>query len=134
MQFRETSAVNVMADAYHPKSVLIVDDDPAIREILGEVFRDQGFVVTTAANGAVAIRAVATMRPDVIVLDIHMPIMDGIAFAHAYQAGPGPHAPIVVFSTAADSPQVRSIRPASTVSKPCDLDTLIDTVERQLPA
>ena len=118
----------------HQKSLLIVDDDPDIREILQEVFRDQGFVVTTAANGEVAMHALTSIHPDVIVLDIHMPIMDGVAFANAYQARPGPHAPIVVFSTAAETPRVRAIKPASVISKPCDLDTIIATVEGQLPA
>jgi CheY-like chemotaxis protein len=119
---------------FHQKSVLIVDDDPDIREILEEVFHDQGFVVRTAANGEVAFRALATMDPDVIVLDIHMPIMDGVAFAHAYQARPGRHAPIVVFSTLGETPGVRGFRPASVLPKPCDLDTIIETVERQVPA
>lgn len=118
----------------HRKSVLIVDDDPDIREILREVFRDQGFEVTTAANGEVAFHALSSVHPDVIVLDIHMPIMDGVAFASAYQSRPGPHAPIVVFSTAAESQRARAIRPASVISKPCDLDILIETVERQLSA
>lgn len=116
------------------KSVLIVDDDQAIRDILKEVFRDQGFVVTTAANGELAIHVLSSFEPDVIVLDIHMPIMDGVAFATAYQARPGRHAPIVVFSTAADSQRVLAIHPASVIMKPCDLDLLIATVERQLAA
>lgn len=126
--------MSAVASPARRKSVMIVDDDPAIREILKEAFRDQGFVVITASNGEVAFRALSSFDPDVIVLDIHMPIMDGVAFAAAYQARPGRHAPIVVFSTAADSQRVRSIRPASVIMKPCDLDLLIATVERQLPA
>lgn len=112
------------------RSVLIVDDDPEIRLILAEVFREEGFTVVTAQHGAAAMGVLGWLCPDVIVLDIHMPVMDGVAFATAYQAQPGPHAPIVVFSTAAESPRVRAIHPASVVSKPCDLDTLIATVER----
>jgi len=118
----------------HQKCVLIVDDDPDIREILQEVFRDQGFLVLTASNGEVAFHALRTAQPDVIVLDIHMPIMDGVTFAITYQSRPGPHAPIVVFSSAAETQQMRDIHPESTVTKPCDLDVLIATVERQLTA
>lgn len=118
----------------HQKSVLIVDDDPDIRDILQEVFRDQGYLVFTAANGEVAFLALPTARPDVILLDIHMPIMDGVAFATAYQSRPGPHAPIVVFSSAAETQQVRDVHFASMVTKPCDLEVLIATVERQLTA
>lgn len=116
------------------RSVLIVDDDPAIRDILREVFRDQGFFVVTASNGEMAFQALHTSEPDVIVLDIHMPIMDGVAFATAYQARPGPHAPIVVFSSAAETQRVRDLHLASAVTKPCDLDVLVATVERQLTA
>ena len=126
--------MNATAMPLHQKSVLIVDDDPDIREILEEVFQDQGFVVRTAANGDIAFRALATIDPDVIVLDIHMPIMDGIAFAHAYQARPGRHAPIVVFSTAAETKRARTIRPASVLPKPCDLDAIIEAVERHVSA
>lgn len=122
-----------MATAFMPnlqRSVLIVDDDPDIRRLLEEVFREEGFMVVTAHHGAAAISILGWLRPDVIVLDIHMPVMDGVAFAAAYQARPGPHAPIVVFSTAAESPGIRAIHPASVVTKPCDLDMLIATVER----
>lgn len=112
------------------RSILIVDDDPDIRLVLEEVFREEGFAVVSAHNGAAAIRVLSWLEPTVILLDIHMPIMDGVAFATAYQARSGPHAPIVVFSTAAESSRVKAIAPASVVTKPCDLDALIATVEK----
>ena len=122
-----------MATAYmitNQRSVLIVDDDPEIRLVLAEVFREEGFTVVTAQHGAAALGEVSRLCPDVIVLDVHMPVRDGIAFAVAYRAQPGPHAPIVVFSTAAESQRVRAIDPASVLAKPCDLEQLIATVER----
>jgi len=118
----------------HDRSILIIDDDPDLRGVLEEVFHEEGFAVATASNGAVAIGVLAWLTPDVIVLDIHMPNMDGVAFATEYQSRPGPHAPIVVFSTAAEAQRVRAIAPASIISKPCDIEVLIDTVERQIPA
>lgn len=117
---------------HQKKSVLIVDDLPEIRAIQRAVFCDEEFVVTAAANGPVTIFALATVHPDVILLDIHFPNVDGVASATAYQAQSGPRAPIVVFSTAAESHRIRAIRPASVIPEPCNLDAMLATVERQL--
>ena len=57
--------------------VLIVDDDPGIREVLRIALRRDGFEVEEAANGIEAVRAVAARPPDAVVLDILMPEMDG---------------------------------------------------------
>ena len=62
-------------------SVLIVDDDRDIRENLGELLRDEGFAVEAAWNGAEAMKRLqAGFRPDLIILDLMMPVMDGITF------------------------------------------------------
>jgi len=64
------------------KSVLIVDDDLDIREVLAETLEGRGFEVATAANGldALAVLRDLPVRPSVILLDLMMPIMDGYAF------------------------------------------------------
>jgi len=66
----------------HRKSVLIVDDDDDIREILAETLVDRGFEVATAINGRDALEVLRSMavRPSVILLDLMMPIMDGYGF------------------------------------------------------
>ncbi len=70
-----------MSDPGPPISVLLVDDDRDIREVLGELLADEGFVVEASWNGATALRRLQEgFRPDVIVLDIMMPIMDGSTF------------------------------------------------------
>jgi CheY-like chemotaxis protein len=65
-----------------PRSVLIVDDDVDIREILADTLTETGFEVTTACNGLEALTAVRSMkvRPAVILLDLMMPVMDGYGF------------------------------------------------------
>ena len=61
--------------------VLIVDDDRDIREALGELLADEGFAVEAAWNGAEALKRLrAGLRPNVIILDLMMPVMDGLAF------------------------------------------------------
>src|SRR5438045_9066037 len=64
------------------KSVLIVDDDLDIREVLSEALADRGFDVATAANGLEALGKLRelSVRPSVILLDLMMPIMDGYGF------------------------------------------------------
>lgn len=61
-----------------PAEILLVDDDRMARKVFGDVFRDDGFAVRTARNGEEAIAAIAERRPDVVVLDMMMPKMNGI--------------------------------------------------------
>ena len=61
-----------------PPKVLLVDDDPDILELLAYNFNKEGFITRTAENGLVGIRAAEEFLPDIILMDIMMPIMDGI--------------------------------------------------------
>jgi CheY-like chemotaxis protein len=72
------------------KSVLIVDDDPDIREVLAETLEVRGFDVVTAANGADALAVLRdiSVRPSVILLDLMMPIMDGYGFLEQWRRDP----------------------------------------------
>ena len=71
-------------------SVLVVDDDLDIREILAETLIEKGFAVTTAANGNEALSVLRTpgVRPSVILLDLMMPIMDGYGFLEQWRLDP----------------------------------------------
>lgn len=59
-------------------SILIVDDDPQIREVLAMALGDSGFACQEAANGADALKRVAGAAPDLVILDIGLPEMDGL--------------------------------------------------------
>ena len=59
------------------KEILIVDDEVGIRELLSEILRDEGHDVTLAENAACAREIRARTRPDLVLLDVHMPVMDG---------------------------------------------------------
>jgi CheY-like chemotaxis protein len=63
-----------------PCEVLIVEDDPVIRELMRRMLEDEGWSVTEAANGRQALDCVAAARPELILLDLMMPEMDGFQF------------------------------------------------------
>jgi CheY-like chemotaxis protein len=111
--------------------VLIVEDEEAIREVIADVLQDRGFRVMSASNGAEALRRLEQARPDVMVLDLLMPVMHGWAFMEEYAEGTGgPPIPIVVLSVNPALPRsfarfgVRHI-----LAKPFNVDELIDAVE-----
>ncbi|MEK6769978.1 MAG: response regulator, partial [Gemmatimonadota bacterium] len=61
------------------RHILIVDDEPSVRSSLEEWFREDGFVVETAEDGQAALRAMDRGPFDIVLLDLKMPGMDGIA-------------------------------------------------------
>jgi two-component system, OmpR family, response regulator len=70
-------------------SLLVVDDEPNIRELLSASLRFAGFRVSSAASGAEAVSAVARDRPDLVVLDVMLPDMDGFAVVRRLRDDPG---------------------------------------------
>ena len=115
--------------------VLCVDDEFNIRAILRELLTDEGFDVKTAPNGSAALSLLDSAgpngwRPDVILLDIDMPIMDGYAFARVYRDR-GEGAPVIVITAGEQLPYaVKRTGAVAYVSKPFDLDELLDVVRR----
>jgi CheY-like chemotaxis protein len=114
-----------------PKCILVVDDDEAIRDLMRLVLADEGYKVVEAENGAKALSVLKGATPDLILLDMRMPVMDGWAFAAAYAGEPGPKAPIVVFTAARDA-EARSteISADAYLGKPFVLDDLIAKIDR----
>jgi CheY-like chemotaxis protein len=109
--------------------VLLIDDDESIRQIVTLFLNDEGFVVREAANGQAGLDALADYRPDVILLDLRMPVMDGWEFARQYRALPGPHAPVVAFVAALSVDEADlGIDAARVLAKPFDLDDLLSAL------
>lgn len=90
-----------------------------------------GYNVETAANGREALDMIRGRKPDLIVLDMKMPVMDGWEFAREFRAADQSQTPIAVLTAAADAKKrAEEIRAAGWIGKPFDLDTLVETVDR----
>jgi DNA-binding response OmpR family regulator len=116
--------------------VLIIDDDPDIRLIVRVSLSRHGFTVAEAASGADGLRAARDDRPDVIVLDVMMPEMDGPATLGALLADPAVAGVPVVFLTAkamrSEISRLRALGAAGVLLKPFDPLSLAAELEAVL--
>jgi two-component system, OmpR family, response regulator len=124
-------------DAGHtPPRVLVVDDEPAIRELLFLTLRFEGWDVRTAEDGAAAVSTARDFRPDAVLLDVMLPDMDGFEVARRLRAET-PRLP-VVFVTARDAAADRAAGLAAGgddyLTKPFGLDDVVTRLRRLLPA
>ena len=115
-------------------SVLVVDDDATIRMVVREALEDEGCAVREAADGREALALLDEETPDVIVLDMRMPVLDGWGFAREYRKRPGPHAPIVVLTATRDAAAwAAEVHADAVVGKPFEVDGLLDVLRRFTP-
>ncbi|MBV9175045.1 MAG: response regulator [Chloroflexi bacterium] len=110
--------------------VLVVDDDPAIRGLVAEALRGEGFSVDLAAHGREALDAMRARRPATVVLDLMMPVMDGFTFienCHKEQLCNG--VPIVVITAVQEAlRRMEEVPVHACIAKPFDLDDLVRVV------
>jgi two-component system, chemotaxis family, chemotaxis protein CheY len=110
--------------------VLVVDDEPDIRDTVTAILETEGYHVRQASNGADALEAIERRRPDVILLDMRMPVLDGWGFSTELRRR-GHRIPIVVMTAARDAARwAGEIAAAAFVAKPFGFDDLIMAVER----
>jgi len=117
-----------------PKSVLVVDDNAFIRQALCQLFTSQADfdVCGEAANGQEAIEKVQELRPDVIVMDVSMPVMNGIDAARALKKLL-PQVPIILFSEYNDAfseDEAHSAGVSALVPKSRNVSALLGEVRR----
>ena len=112
----------------------MVDDDHVIRETVKLALEDEGCLVREATHGEEALALLEKEIPDVILLDMRMPVLDGWGFAREYRRRPGPHAPIIVV-TATQEPRAwgRQIGADAVIAKPFELDDFLAVVSRFTP-
>jgi CheY-like chemotaxis protein len=107
------------------KQVLVVDDNPLSRKLLNDILSADGYSVRHAASGSEALGAITEEPPDVILLDIMMPGMDGFEVVRRLRADKTTHMPPIVMVTALDDEGSRTRLAASGIN-----DVLTKPVDR----
>lgn len=110
--------------------VLVVDDEPMVRDTLGQVLADEGYVVDLAIDGESALERVHAARPDAILLDLMMPGMNGRQFLQALRTQPEYARVPVLIMTAVHGLNVnlQTLGASEVVEKPFDVDELLNKV------
>ena len=117
-------------------SILVVDDEAGIVDVLSAVLTDAGYRVEGAANGQEALGKVAEWHPDLMVLDLEMPVLDGPETLRALRADEARHRlPVLMMSGLTESIVKRRCRGYQAfLRKPFTLEDLLGTVARLLKA
>ncbi|HZX90567.1 MAG TPA: sigma-54 dependent transcriptional regulator, partial [Rudaea sp.] len=113
--------------------VLVVDDEPDIRTTVKEILEDEGYQVVVAENAAAAREARRQFRPDVVLLDIWMPDLDGISLLREWAANGAPACPVIMMSghgTVETAVEATRLGAYDFVEKPISLAKLLLTIER----
>jgi len=114
-----------------PKTVLLVEDDPALRDMLAKTLQRAGFTVVTAIHGVDALAQLRALSVDIVVTDILMPEMDGFELIRTLRAK-WPELPIVAMSGIADTPNFRNLAlkfgAKAALSKPVNRAHLVEVM------
>jgi CheY-like chemotaxis protein len=113
-------------------TILLIEDDTDVTDALGEVLRDEGYLVATASNGLEAIEYLRSHGlPSVILLDLMMPVMDGYQFRELQRSEPGlGEIPVICISAGAMDERLDKMQVQGAFKKPLDLQSLLNAIER----
>jgi CheY-like chemotaxis protein len=116
----------------HP--ILVIDDDPAILDLIAQVLLEEGYEVLAVSNGQTAVDLARKVRPHLILLDLMMPQMNGWQVTDVLKADPQTRAiPILLLSARRDMARTANeLGVTAYLEKPFDLDDLLNRVQRIL--
>ncbi len=115
------------------KTLLVVDDEVGVTEALQDLLSEEGFAVLTARNGKDGLKRIAEKRPDLILLDYMMPVMDGRELLLTVQADAAHRdIPVILMSAMPRSSIPQDCKPAAFLRKPFEIDQLLAEVGRLL--
>ena len=120
-------------------SILMIDDVPLFRDVVLHALQRAGHQVTAAANGAAAMEALKTVRPDLILLDLAMPEMNGLAFLRQLRSDKAlARTPVVVVSALSEAVEVKEAKKIGVqghlLKSRFSLEQLIAMVQSVAPA
>lgn len=114
--------------------VLIVDDEPNIRQLLIEVLEDEGFATLSAANGQIALEVLAAHRVDLVITDTMMPFRSGIDLLRAMRGHPELRAVPAILTSAGVRPDLNGLGVFVFLPKPFHLDLLLAEITAAVSA
>ena len=115
------------------RHILVVDDEPEIRNLVRDILEDEGYTVSTAESGETARNARRTRRPDLILLDIWMEDIDGISLLREWSESGDLPCPVVMMSghgTVETAVEATRLGAYDFIEKPISLAKLLLTIER----
>lgn len=116
-----------------PIDILIVEDEPAIVEMLVDIFTDMGVSTCVAYHGAQALHVLQEYLPALILLDLTMPVMDGYTLLQHLHAHGYAGLPVIVMSASPSVERVHMLGVTNILPKPFELDHLLYYVGQYIP-
>ncbi len=117
--------------------VLVIDDDVAIREAVADALDREGYEILFSSDGEQALKIIIDSSPDVIILDLRMPGMDGLEFLQSFDPRLSTNCPVIVLTAYADPDIVKACHDAgvgSLLEKPFRLQELREAVRNAVTA
>jgi two-component system chemotaxis response regulator CheY len=128
-------SLGAVEHAARSRHVLVVEDEAGVRRLLADLLTSEGYLVSEASNGLRGLDRLRDERPDIVILDLMMPVMSGFAFAEACRRMDGyQEVPIIAMSAMYDLKRVEATLHAlgvgACLAKPFDLDVLLSLVAK----
>lgn len=114
--------------------ILIVDDSRTSRKILGNLLIENGYTVIEAENGEVGVQKYKEEKPDLITMDITMPVMDGLEALQNIRAYDSSAIVIMITAAGQESKMMEAVKHGAKefITKPFDKDTILPVLQKAL--
>jgi CheY-like chemotaxis protein len=122
-----------MAARTHNPVVLVVEDDPAVRELIADVLDEVDFEAVAVADGSTALLTMQTLHVDLITLDLDLPGLSGSELLRIIHERKHPAPPVIVITSSAPISRELQVKAQGTLTKPFDVDDLIGMIRDLLP-
>lgn len=113
-------------------TILVVDDESPILELLRDVLEDEGHTVLAAHNGRVAFETARQARPDLVLSDVMMPVLDGVALSRMLRDEPATRGMVVILMSAAHPPDLGAAGAVAFLGKPFAIEQVNDLIAKLL--
>ena len=112
------------------RDIVIVEDDGSVARLLADALSDEGYTVRTFGDGRSALTAIETAPPDLVLLDLDLPLMNGVELLARLRHADFPYLPIVIITASTQSSGLLAQGATKLLAKPFDLDDLLVCVAR----